>query len=170
MIRPGSALADLSVRELQAYGALCLAKYCDAGGLQHPAIKTLADHLVSLLVAEDLPAWEAAGATLQLSGRGDPAPDSVRAAVPSILWAGFQRLVACAVEIGIVDIYGKSSGRPRDFAEQCAAVLAAHGVDPPDPSVVKGAARPLTSAWGDPVSAEEYQRIRELCRDMLSFK
>lgn len=69
------ALEQLSTRELQAYGALCL--FCRAKHISHPALDHLLDHLLSLLVTENLSQWETTGAQLELSNRGFDLPEEI---------------------------------------------------------------------------------------------
>src|SRR5687768_16304136 len=99
-------LNHLSTRELQAYGAACLAKFCADKCIFSQHVERLLAHLLSLLSCEHLPAWEAAGARLVLTGRGDGLPRDLRERVKPDLVEIFEQLVELVVEIGLIDMYG----------------------------------------------------------------
>jgi hypothetical protein len=156
-----AALDELSTRELQAYGALCLATFCGAAGIRHRAIAELIVHFVSLLSADNLPDWEEAGGRLLLAG--DAPPSVVVRDVPGNLLADFNALVESAIEIGIIDMYGTGTQMPRRFALQCREILHKHGYAPPSASDVTVQTRPLKGPWGRAASDEASGRVLAAC-------
>lgn len=156
-----ATLEELSTRELQAYGALCLATFCGAAGVSHQALAELIVHLVSLLKAAKLPEWEVAGRRLYLAG--DALPSDVVREVPSKLVADFNALVESAIEIGIVDMYGAPTQMPRRFALQCRDILHKHDYEAPSASDVMVQTRPLEGPWGNAASDNASARVLAAC-------
>lgn len=127
-----SVLGDLvSVRQLQAYSAICLWQYCHEKGIHHQKITALIRHLASIATTKSLPSWEQAGAMMALPGRGDPVPRDVAESIRAESLRLFCDLVESCVEVGIVDMFGGQTSEPRRFAAHCVAILEAEGVAPP---------------------------------------
>jgi hypothetical protein len=160
-----AALGELSTRELQAYGALCLANFCGAAGIRHRVIAELIVHLVSLLSADKLPDWEVAAARLHLAG--DALPSDVVRDVPANLIADFNAMVESAIEIGVIDMYGAPTQMPRRFALRCREILDKHGYEAPSASDVMIQTRPLEGPWGRPASDEASGRVHAACLRQL---
>jgi hypothetical protein len=160
-----AALDELSTRELQAYGALCLATFCGAAGIRHRAITELIVHFVSLLSADRLPDWEVAGGRLLLAG--DALPSNVVRDVPANLRADFNALVESTIEIGIIDMYGAATQMPRRFALQCREILHKHGYEAPSASGLTVQTRPLEGSWGRVASDEASGRVLAACLRQL---
>ena len=158
---------QLSIRELQALGALCLAAFCGHFAIVHRSVDDLTTHQVSLLSALRLPDWEQAGAGLRLAGRGDPIHEEVLSVVPAEWREDFGKLVECTVEIGIANLYGACSEYPQKHLLQAMEVLKARTVSVPDAELVKVQPRPLSSAWGEPVPQEVCRPIFERCQALL---
>src|SRR4051794_25159072 len=125
-------LEDLSTREMQAYGALCLHRFCKAKRIEHPYVDELIQHLLSILVIDLLDGWERDGGDLNLSGRGDPIPDVLADQLAEDVREDFARLVYFVVEIGLADMYVKSTKRPLYNLYRCLAILDANRVDRPN--------------------------------------
>lgn len=126
------AFSDLSTREKQAYGALCLHRFCKAKGISHPDIDALVEHLLQMLFSDRLDEWDECGYLLELCGRGDPVPESVKAVVPDDLFDDFHRMVEFAVEIGFTNLYGEITMRPFEHLMTCLAILDEHDIPRPD--------------------------------------
>ncbi|MCG8544127.1 MAG: hypothetical protein MJE12_07965 [Alphaproteobacteria bacterium] len=126
-----SALKKLTTRKKQAYGALCLARYCEHKAYRHPSLDALVQHLLLLLIAPDIPEWGESLSALDLNGLGDPLPTSLEEIVDPGARSDFQLLVVSAVEIGVCDLYGAASHLPLDFALKCVEVLRSNGIEPP---------------------------------------
>jgi len=126
-----SRLKHLSTRELQAYGAACLATFCANKGISSPYVDALIAHLLSVLTCSDLPGWETAGARLELTGRGDPLPPGLLASLRSDMLPILQHLVDSVVEIGLVDMYTAETERPFEFLLRTTTILELQGVHPP---------------------------------------
>jgi hypothetical protein len=160
-------LTDLSTREMQALGALCLHRFCKAKGIEHSYIEDLNQHLLSLLVASSLNDWERKGAALELSGRGDPIPDALATQLADDVRKDFARLVYFAVEIGFVDMYGDTTRRPLHNLLRCLAILDAHGIEHPQvPELFKDRTPTGRTApdWGELLSPEQYEQVRTVFR------
>lgn len=84
--KPGGQVGfqALSIRELQAYAGACLAAVAEARGWGVPSMRALVNHLVGVLGAHDLSAWDAAGGHLLLTGRGDPGPPDLARCPPEV--------------------------------------------------------------------------------------
>ena len=156
--------SDLSTREKQAYGALCLHRFCEAKGISHPDIDALVEHLLSMLVFDRLDEWEERGALLELCGRGDPVPESVKAVVSGDLLKTFERMVELVVEVGFCDMYHASSMRPLEHLMTCLAILDEHDIPRPDVKeffagrVFRDRHEPYK---GEPYSWDAYERIKK---------
>ncbi len=53
----------VSIRQKQAYGAVCLSAFCKQFGAVHSALAALINHLFHILRAERLSDWEEEGTT-----------------------------------------------------------------------------------------------------------
>ncbi|WP_338289401.1 hypothetical protein [Luteolibacter sp. LG18] len=120
-----------SIRVFQFWGGLCVAAFCRHHRFGHRFIDELVYHHVELLRAPDLPAWDIAGARLAITGRGDAPPQEVLGIIPTELGDDFHRLIECATEIGIVDLYGAATDHPSRFLLKCLEVLDKHGIPKP---------------------------------------
>lgn len=145
---------EFSIRQLQIYSALCLQRFCSKFAINHAAIEELFQHLVSIGTAENLSEWEQSGGRLRLAGRGDPIPMDIVSVVPSDVLGLFRVLIESCVEVGLVDMYGMPTEKPKCFAERCLEILDCVSVTAPsrDPIVryFQG-----SDAWGEAVSQKE---------------
>lgn len=157
-------LRNLSNRELQAYGALCLYRFCSEKHIKHPHIDELLEHLLKMLISSDLAAWERHGAGLELSARGDPIPADVEKLVAADILSDFHRLVEFVVEVGIIDMYAKSTDRPLNHLLRCLEILDATGVQRPDvPEMFRVKMRTDVAPYkGGAYSQEDYEKVRSL--------
>lgn len=161
MIKP----IDLSTREKQVYGALCLRRFCLAKGVKHPYIDELIEHLLSILITRELDMWESHGSVLELSGRGDPIPKAIETLLVDDVREDFTRMVDYVVEIAMSDMYSESSMEPLNYLLRCQAILDANGIGRPevgelfDDRVTREDDTPI---WGELYTQEEYERVRSL--------
>ena len=96
--------------------------------------------------------------------------EDIEAVVPQALRREFAALVEFVVEIGIVDMYGASSERPRQMLERSIGMLDHRGVAVPHVVGLPTVDRPDISdddRWCDPVSREASALIRNRCLDLL---
>jgi hypothetical protein len=151
----------MSIRERQAFAALCLAKFCEVNQIIHNSIKKLISHLMSILVIEDLAEWESKGAYLELSGRGDPLPQSLEAIVTSSIIDEFTHLVECVVEVGLVDMYGESSELSLKFLIKCIDILKNNNIELPSTDILinNKVECNKNEVWGKPISQERLNDI-----------
>jgi hypothetical protein len=126
-----SNLKNLSTREMQAYGAACLARFCADKDISSPHIDRLIEHLLSVLICDDLPGWESIGSRIGLTGRGDELPREVQQVVRPILTEALQHLLESVAEIGLVDMYGAETERPFEFLIRTVDILESCDVQPP---------------------------------------
>lgn len=158
-------LRKLSNRELQAYGALCLHRFCRVKHISHLYIDELLEHLVTMLISSDLVAWDRKLAGLELSGAGDPIPAELKALVPDDIFSEFHLLVEFVVEIGISDMFAKSSEKPLNHLFRCLDILDANGVERPDvPEIFKNKMRPddVAPYKGETYSQEGFKQVKSL--------
>ncbi len=152
-------LGRLSTREKQAYAGLCLARYCHASHIQHSAVDQLVDHLLSVLVSEDLPEWERHGAGLALSGRGDSVPDELAQVLDEETRPAFEELVEYAVEVGIGDMYGADTESPLSDLMRCVWVLHHAAVSLPDiPASFGQQPKP---GWGERLDLVDLEDVKK---------
>lgn len=158
-------LRGLSTREKQAYGALCMHRFCKAKGIEHPCIDELIEHLLSILISSPLDGWERKGAALELSGRGDPIPDALEKQLADDVRKDFARLVYFVVEIGFGDMYGAPTMKPLNDLLRCLEILDAHGVERPDINELFNDRMPRgedAPVWGETFSEERYEQVKTL--------
>lgn len=155
-------MTQLSNREMQCFGAMCLRRFCRHFGIEHVAIDELTNHLISILVTTDISAWNVKGTGLVITGRGDAVPEFVTAAVPVTRLDAFQGLIEHVVEIGLVDLFGADTGRPHEFFASAQRVLSENGVSIPDQALVYLQDRPLPTPWGAPLSERRYDAFIDL--------
>jgi hypothetical protein len=156
----------LTTRRKQALAALCLCTFCSRKGVQHDAVTELIEHLLSVLVCDDLPKWERGGAALRLPGRGDPIPEEIALKLPrGVSCSEFALLISHVVEVGLSTMYGADTEEPLEFLKKTVTLLYANKVPTPElgDSFNFEESSALTEtrwgAWGVPVGSEEYSRV-----------
>ena len=115
---------------------------------------------MGFLVSDDLPAWEQAGASLFIPGRGDPIPEDVERTVPTQSLDSFRRLIEYCIEVGIVDMYGAPTTLPLEFLEKCLAILGDSEIKSPSVNEISNLSQ-NGDVWGEPLNADEYQHLAE---------
>lgn len=131
-------LRRLAHQELQAYGALCLHRFCKEKHIEHPSIDELLEHLLTMLISPTFYDWERTLAGLDLSGGGDPIPTELESLIPAEILGDFCRLVAFVVAIGTDDLYAKLSDEPLNDLYRCLEILDANLVARPGvPDIIK---------------------------------
>lgn len=152
-----NSLAQRSTRELQAYGAACLATFASAMGIRHAGIRELVEHLLRVLQADDLGRWDSQGSALSLCGRGDELPEEI-ASIPDVA-----QLFDCVVEIGLIDLYAGDTGGPLSFAEEVIDILQRNGVPVPSAEEIFGESRTSKPGWGPPLDTVIFERAHRWC-------
>jgi hypothetical protein len=159
---------DLTTREMQAYGGLCLYRFCKAKGIRHESIDELIRHLLSILISDDLADWERRGAQLQLNGRGwDPLPVSLRDQLPEEIRDDFAEFVEDLVHIGFSDTYGAATRKPLKYLVKCLTYMDDHGVERPDVAELFRNRTPRGETapdWGEVFSQERFDQVSALFR------
>lgn len=162
--------ANLTIRQLQLYAAICLCKYCSSRNIKNELIDELIHHLIEMPAIKDVTEWDKHGSNLKLSGRGDALPDEVVGSIPKDELPAFKRLVESAVEVGIVDLYGPPTNQPMIFFEECIHILLSLKISPPriEPITRYGTS---PDAWGPPLGSEQISALlaeyREDCGRQL---
>ena len=151
------ALHRMNIRQLQLCAAVCLWKYCNVRQISHGAIDELIRHLVSIATAECLPDWEQDGGGLEITGRGDPIGDHIMAVVPEEDRQLIFELIECCVEVGLVDMYGATTGQPASFAARCLAIIETRGIGYPDPDPILDLGG-TGDEWGAAYRGEDVER------------
>jgi hypothetical protein len=147
-----------------------LAKFCTIARISHPAVDELVKHLQSILVAEDLCAWDSEGTALAITGRGDPLPTSVMTSLPAEFVEPFAGLVERAVEVGIVDMYGVRTGEPARFLQECVNRLREVGCVCPVAGDLFGSNGQDDAAdgWGLAMTQQEYEQFKSRWREVMA--
>jgi len=152
---------NFNVRQLQAYASLCLWKFCNHLNVKHNSINELVRHLISILIANNLPEWEQRGVAIAITGRGDPLPQDVEKIIPVESVEIFNSLVESCVEVGIVDMYGASTNKPYEFVGHCVMLLKQSGIDIPSTDILEKYGRG-NDVWGAPINDSEFSDILEI--------
>ena len=153
-----TAMRDLTVREMQAFAAICLWKYCRTLGIQHRHIDELFQHLIGILTTEHLTVWNQQGSLLEIAGRGDSLSAEVLSCVPLEHHDSFSRLVEWVVEVGIVDLFGAPTEQPAYFVSMCTKILQDTHVEVPRIDPLLGL--PASNLpWGDAITAHEAAQL-----------
>jgi hypothetical protein len=121
----------LTTRELQAYGVLCLRRFCRSKHIRHPSIDELIEHLLEFCVSTNFSEWEQAGAKIVLSNRGFDLPEELDWKIKEGMHQDVCDLLTRATDIGFTDVYGASTRKPLGHLRSCLAILARHGVARP---------------------------------------
>ena len=148
---------ELDVRHKQLYGVLCVRRFCIKYGISHEYIDALLQHLVKLLIADDLAKWEQEGAGLALPGRGDPLPSELEDQIDKQLRKDFYALIDSCVEIGITDMYGANTEDPNKHVAECIEILRRHNIEPPEREIYFNALKSGILRSGEPVSRDGIQ-------------
>lgn len=162
---------NISIREKQAYAALCLAKFCGEKGLYHQDIKKLIEYLLSLLIKENIVSWEQEGSGLSLSGRGDPIPNDLQNMIGDNNQEVFHNLVESVVEVGLSDMYGNFTQDPLKYTLKCIKILEENRVIPPNISkifnLIEEKSGDGMNEWGETFNEKEYQKIVLVYRNYM---
>lgn len=147
-----------NVRVLQAFCSLCIKRYCEHFGINHPEITRLITHLFGVLEADYLPEWERRGASLTITGRGDSWPDIIKKVIPLENVDELDDLIQSCIEVGLVDLYGASTNEPKKIAGRCANVLSERGISIPEIDFLVDR-YPGEGHWGNPVDQITYNQL-----------
>lgn len=153
-----SLLKEFNVRQLQAYAALCLLRFCKNFEIKDAAINELFHHLIQILSVNNLSSWEQYGANILITGRGDPIPERITQIINPDILKSFILLVEYCVEVGIVDMYGGATNQPMQFVEKCIAILRDYDLDEPSMKVLEEYKRG-DDHWGNAISNAELEMI-----------
>lgn len=153
-------IAKIPTRKKQALAALCLARFCAANRIEHRAIAELIEHLLSVLVATNLPEWDSKATALEL---GKSVRESIKQVWPAhVSETLFYDLVNSVVEVGLSNMYTVSSEKPLRELQSCLAILASQGITPPslgDDFYLHGNEDTHGDGWGDVMGAEGYEKV-----------
>ncbi len=149
-------VTKFNIRIKQAIGAMCIMSFCDKHGIKHDTIKELLNHLLKLLIVEDIPQWNEDGLNIEITGRGDDLPEALLNIIPENLYYDFFELVDKSIEIGIVDLFGAPSELPGKFLLDCLQILDKHNIAF---SIPKFLPETDINPWGKPLLVEEYERV-----------
>jgi hypothetical protein len=169
------SLKKLSTRQKQAYAALCLAQFCATKRIRHPAVNQLIEHLLSVLISDNVCAWEAQGGQIEFSGQGSCLP-SIKSMLPAdVSESAFDSLVENVVEVGLTDMYGADTDEPLEYLLKCIETVKHHGIEPPSiepPSlevILSVQQQPQYGAWGGTIALVEYEAVLTEYRRIITF-
>lgn len=149
---------ELSVREKQFLGGLCVAIYCKHLLIRSKPIQEYVNHLLSILVCKDILEWERKGASLELMGRGEPIPPEVKSLFRQSDVPDFVLLIEYSSEIGIVDLFGASTEYPDVFLQKCIEIIGKHALELPGIHF-KGLAIGADDVYGCEYSQEDFDNL-----------
>ncbi len=164
-------IAKIPTRKKQTLAALCLAEFCAAKHIQHEAITNLTEHLLSVLVATDLPEWNSTTVELELK---NPVRDSIRRVLPP----GFSEsllydLVNAVMEVGWTNMYTGPSKEPLEQLRKVFRILKTCQVSPPvlwNDFYLQGNENPDRTGWGGLLGPQEYEKILNIYREIVTRK
>jgi len=161
-------LTQFSIRAMQVLGAIAVQRYCSRHRISDRALDFFVEHLWRLASASSLPEWEKDGATLEITGLGDPLPKRIRDRI-SVQQAGeLQQVCEAALEIGMSQLYSDPDPDGAERFLQSAARLAGFDLDAASIPPLFLEHAPGKSGWGTPVSKELLKKWREFARTEIS--
>jgi len=119
--------------ELQMYATSCLRQHCKLKKISHPSLTNLMNHLDSISTTSSLSEWNTRGAQLELNGRGDPPPITLKSSLSPVQIDELCMLVDCVVEVGIMDLYGTKTDLSLKFLGNIIQILEHNTVPLPKP-------------------------------------
>ncbi|WP_282079661.1 hypothetical protein [Aquimarina algiphila] len=155
----------ISIREKQAIGTLCILSFCKKYNITYKGIEELTNHLFELLITENLPDWNQKGLGIEIIGRGDDIPTTLKKSIPEYLFEDFYKLIDNTIEIGIVDLFGETTDLPKTFLSNCINILNEHTIELDIPDVLfyedfEG------NSWGKPWDIEKYNELMTKIRSI----
>jgi len=157
---------NLSIRSMQALGALAVQTYCSRNSINHPSIDAFIEHLWSVVDSPDLIEWERQGATLDLSGWGDPLPEALAEKLTDEEGETLQRLCDNACEISLSHMYGATNRVEAEEFLRTVATIAQFDILRSPLLPVVSELSPATGDWGEPLTQEmkqEWQEVAKRC-------
>jgi|GEM_PF-1318807 len=127
---------NIGNREKQVIGALALYKFCKTYLIYDESVNQLLNHLIDILISENLDEWNNNGLQIEIIGRGEPLPNKIDSKINFDLKEDFYRLVDIVIEIGIVDLYGSDTMYPNLFLKQVFDILIKNKIEFPIPDIL----------------------------------
>lgn len=137
-------ISKLSIRAATWLAVQCLKKYCATANLVDYRLSQFCEHLESLTTAIDIPAWDALGNSLAITGMGDPLPEEYQSNKQ------LEEIISCAREISAAQIYG--AWNPQYTAEFLARAMHLAGAGITNQAYqLLSSHKPLAHGFGNPV-------------------
>ena len=156
-------IENYNLRQMQAYSALCLWKFCFSMQINNENLNKLIMHLLTILTTNNLLEWERLGGELSVTGRGDPLPQELVKNIHDNIKVDLMKLIDSCVEVGIVDMFGEESEQPLFFLNECKKILDKYALESPPLSILN-TYKVGKSRWGEPITdAELKQIINKFC-------
>ena len=153
-------IENLSIRKKQAFAAFCMARFASSLGIVDQLVEDFVIHLVSILKSKDLNEWMFEKSKILLAAEGEPLPHVLEQRLTSAQKRSLEELRDVAVEVGISDIYARPSDIPLKMLTRCIEILNENDVELPQLTQTKLLeVGEDSSAWGQPVSESEYQKV-----------
>lgn len=149
----------MDIRTLQVAAALMFERFCVRVGADHPAVPELVDYLFDLAVAAVIPDWHRRPIAI-VEGILPGGMDASWA--PDVPWPAVETVATWAEEVGMADLYGAITDRPREAAERVLADVTAAGVDVSDLRQLTAHRRPAQRGWGEVVALDRFRAWQEL--------
>lgn len=156
----------VSIRQMQAYGAICLATFCKHYGVFNKDLIQLINHLFSILIVEDLTDWEEKGTYLTIKSFGEPIPEEAKESFPNTAKEYVQDIVEDISLIGVIDMYGALTDRPLSCLRDALSILEKLNITPPP---VKPLAYHDDSGWGNRIREDRFLGILNEYKNVHEF-
>ncbi len=91
----------------------------------------IVNNLYAIKLSDDLNRWERIGSKLEITGRGDPLPESLLTKISKEKIIEFEQLLMDVVEVGLADMYAAESDKPFKYLLKCINVLQKYSIPLP---------------------------------------
>lgn len=147
----------VTIRQQQAYGAVCLSAFCRHFSVAHKSIIALINHLFFILKTDDLPGWEDEGTQLDISCFGDPLPGDVKSSFAPEIADLAEEVIDRVSVIGVVDMYGAITGRSGECLNEAIEFIESANVNLP---LINHLVYEDEAGWGTARTEDDFKEIK----------
>ncbi len=139
-------MLPLNIRVASWLGAECLSHYAADRGIDDRELSEFCDYIQLLIDADDVGEWDAKGASLQITGLGDPLPVHLDS-------GELHRLVGVVREISASQIYGRYN--PEEVRSFLTDAVRISNIDLSHYNLQAMREIEPSDGWGSPISESE---------------